>query len=281
MVRKSRTAIEARGHRSVSDKDAFGRPTLNIHNRQSKDMRLIFTCIFGVSLCLGQEFEVVSIKPNTSMSGSSRSSSDQVMLRGTNLSLRSLILTAYGIRTYQLEGPDWLESQRFDITGKFSEVLPKDREKANAAYQSMMQKMLADRFKVTVHRDRKPMAVYGLLVEKGGIKFKEVPAGHSSSNSHNTHYTGSGVSMEVFAAFLSGQMDLPAINMTGLAGSYDLKLDWVAESQNQANGEPSEPAAGQTIQDAIQDQLGLKIERRKAPVEILIVDHAEKVPTEN
>ena len=82
-------------------------------------MRLICTCILAASLCLAQEFEVVSIKPNTSMSGSSRSNSDQVMLRGSNLSLKSLILTAYGIRTYQLEGPDWLESQRFDIREVF------------------------------------------------------------------------------------------------------------------------------------------------------------------
>jgi uncharacterized protein (TIGR03435 family) len=68
-------------------------------------MRLIWTCVLAVPLCLGQEFEVASIKPNNSMSGSSRSSSDKVMLRGTNLSLKSLILMGYGIRPYQLEGP--------------------------------------------------------------------------------------------------------------------------------------------------------------------------------
>ena len=244
-------------------------------------MQLIWTFVLAVSLCLGQEFEVASIKRNNSMSGSSHSNSDQGMLRGTNLSLKYLILDAYGIRPYQLEGPDWLESVRFDIAAKFSEPLPKDREKSKAIYQSMMQKMLVERFKLNVHHDQKTLGVYALVVNKGGIKFKEVPSGRSSSNNHNTHYTGSAVSMETFAAFLSGQMDLPVINMTDLTGYYDLKLDWVAERQSQAKSDRIELVAGQTISEGIQDQLGLKVERRKAKIQILIVDHAEKVPTEN
>ena len=207
-------------------------------------MRLICAGLLAASLCLGQEFEVVSIKPNNSGSGSSRSSSNQTMLRGTNLSLQNLIVTAYGIRSYQLYeaisfqsrsrkigncctttrkryGPDWLESQRFDVVAKFSEPLPKDRELARAAYQTMLQKMLAERFKIAVHHDQKTMGVFALEVGKGGIKCKEVPPGQSKSNSHNTHYTGEAVTMDVFATFLSGQMDMPVIDMTGLKASYD------------------------------------------------------------
>jgi uncharacterized protein (TIGR03435 family) len=126
----------------------------------------------------------------------------------------------------------------------------------------MMQKMLADRFKLAVHRDQKSMAVYGLVVGKGGIKFKEVPPGHSSSNSNNTHYVGTSISMDTLATFLSGQMELPVLDLTGLKGTYDLKLDWITERQAKAD---SEPQAGQPIQDA----------------NILVVDHAEKIPTEN
>jgi uncharacterized protein (TIGR03435 family) len=197
------------------------------------------------------------------------------MLRGTNLSLKNLVLRGYGIRSYQLEGPDWLDSERFDITAKFPEM-PKEAEQYAAAYRATMQKMLADRFKLAVHRDRKSMAVYGLVVGKGGIKFKEVPPGQSDSSSNNTHYVGKRISMGTFATFLSGQMVLPVLDMTGLTGTYDVKLDWITERQAD-----SEPQAGQSIQDALQDQLGLKFEHKKAPVDVVIVDHAEKVPTEN
>jgi uncharacterized protein (TIGR03435 family) len=71
-------------------------------------------------------------------------------------------------------------------------------------------------------------------------------------------------------------MELPVLDMTGLTGTYDVKLDWITERQAD-----SEPQAGQSIQDALQDQLGLKFEHKKAPVDVVIVDHAEKVPTEN
>jgi uncharacterized protein (TIGR03435 family) len=240
-------------------------------------MRAFLLCVV-VSACLGQEFEVVSIKPNKTMSGGSQSNTNQGMLRGTNLSLKNLIVRGYGIRGYQLEGPDWLDSERFDISAKFPADFPKEKEKYAAAYQAMMQKMLADRFKLAVHRDQKSMAVYGLVVGKGGIKFKEVAPGHSSSNSNNTHYVGTSISMDAFATFLSGRMELPVLDMTGLKGTYDLTLDWITERQAKAD---SEPQTGQPIQDAIQDQLGLKVEHRKAPIDIVIVDHAEKIPTEN
>ncbi len=223
----------------------------------------------------GPQFEVVSIKANKSMSGGSQSNTNQAMLRGTNLSLKNLILRGYGIRSYQLEGPDWLDTERFDITAKFPEM-PKEAEKYAAAYLAMMQTMLADRFKLVIHRDQKSMAVYELVVGKGGIKFKEVPPGHSNSSSNNTHYVGTGISMATFATFLSGQMELPVIDMTGLAGTYDAKLDWITERQAD-----SEPKVGQAIQDALKDQLGLKLERKKALVDVVIVDHAEKLPTEN
>ncbi len=85
---------------------------------------------------------------------------------------------AYGIRDYQLEGPRWLASERYDLAGRsFPVALPKNRDQYNAALGVMMQKMLADRFKLVIHRDQKQFAVYGLTVGKKGIKFKEVPGG--------------------------------------------------------------------------------------------------------
>jgi uncharacterized protein (TIGR03435 family) len=124
------------------------------------------------------------------------------------------------------------------------------------------------------------MAVYGLVLAKSGIKFQEVPGDDSHSNSDNNHYQGAGISMENFATVLSRRMDLPVIDMTGLKGFYSLTLDWVPEPRP---GE--EPAAnapkGLALPEALQEQLGLKLEHRKAPLEVLVVDHVEKVPVEN
>jgi uncharacterized protein (TIGR03435 family) len=228
-------------------------------------------------------FEVVSIKLNTSASGRSESHSDRGRWSGINLSLKSLIVRAYGVRDYQVEGPDWLSSQYFDISAKFPDALPsgpENREKYAAAMQSMTQKMLADRFHLAVHRTPKPSAVYGLVVGKNGIKFKEVPLGESHSNSNNNHYDGKCVTMSQFAAVLSVFMDLPVLDATGLKGFYDLTLDWVPESHSNKPETESAPT-GLTLTDAVADQLGLKLEHRKAPVDMLVVDHIEKMPTEN
>lgn len=249
-------------------------------------MHRIFVCILIGSLAcvaFGQEFEVVSVKPNKSGSNSSSMNSDQGRLLARNLSLRSLIVTAYHIRDYQVEGPDWLGVERFDISAKFPEALPKNPEKYDAALGEMMQKMLAERFKLAVHRDQKTFSVYALIVGKNGIKFKEVPDADShNSNSNNNHYEGTCVTMATFAEFLARRTDLPVIDMTGLKGFYDLKLDWFPEpKQSENKGDAPVMADGPTLPFAVQEQLGLKLETRKAPIEILIVEHAERVPTEN
>jgi uncharacterized protein (TIGR03435 family) len=241
--------------------------------------RLIFA--LADAACFGQEFEVVSIRPNNSMSGHSSSHSDKERLTAINVSLRNLIVQAYGVKDYQIAGPDWLKSEHFDVAAKFPEPLPEDPDKYAAAMQSMMQKMLADRFKFAAHRDQRMLTVYALAVGKKGIRFQAVPKGRSSSNSNNTRYTGTSISMDRFASFLSTRLDLPVIDKTGLQGYYDLKLDWIPERDMQSKGDVREAPAGQVIQDAIQDQLGLRLERRTARIGILIVDHAEKIPTEN
>lgn len=228
-------------------------------------------------------FEVASIKLNASGSGDSESHTDGGRLTARNLSLKSLITRAYGVRDYQVEGPDWLPTQRFDVSAKFPEALPsgpENRERYNAAFRSMMQKMLEERFHLAVHHTTKTSAVYGLVVGKNGIKFKEVPLGPSGSTSNNTHYSGKSVTMDQVAAVLSSFMDLPVLNETGLKGFYDLTLDWIPESHS--NKPETEPApAGPSLADAVADQLGLKLEHRKAPIDILVVDHVDKLPTEN
>jgi uncharacterized protein (TIGR03435 family) len=197
-----------------------------------------------------------------------------------------MILRAYGVKDYQLQGPEWLRTEKFDVAAKFPEALPRDREKYAAALNAMMKQMLLDRFKLAVHTDQKTFAVYGLVVGKKGIRFKEVPDEGSHSNSDDTHYEGRGISMAQFAAFLSTEVGQPVLDMTGLKGAYELKFDWVREAKTAPETPAEVPMAadgppGTNIPTALQDQLGLKLEARKAPIEILVVDHVERVPTEN
>jgi uncharacterized protein (TIGR03435 family) len=263
--------------------------TVNNGRMQGISTSILMAAFACTALC--QEFEVVSVKPNKSMSNSSSSRSNQGRLTATNVSLRSLIVSGYGMKDFQVEGPEWLRSERFDLVAKFPEALPSDREKYNAALRSMMQNMLVDRFKLVVHRERKFLSVYGLTVAKGGIKFKEVPDSDShNQDSNNTHYLGTCVSMDAFAEFLARRrdlpQDLPVLDMTGLKGFYNLTLDWVPEPRQSGDSRSDLPAvadspSGPTLLAALQEQLGLKLETRKAPIEILVVDHAERVPSEN
>ena len=220
---------------------------------------------------LGQEFEAVSVKSNKSGSGSSHRSSDGGLYSGTNLTLKSLIMSAYQMKDYQVEGPDWIGVERFDLRGRFPKDMPKDQDGYAAAFGTMMQKVLAERFKLAVHREQKTFSVYGLTVVKAGIKFKEVPDTGSHSDGGNNHYQGSSISMVQLAEFLSRRMDLPVIDMSGLKGAYNVTLDWDPESKG----------TGPDLREAVQEQLGLKLENRKTALEILIVDHAERVPTED
>jgi uncharacterized protein (TIGR03435 family) len=245
-------------------------------------MRWIFVCTLCVlASCVApaQEFEVVSIKPNRSGDNGSHTGSDPGRLTATNASLRNLIQMAYGLPEYQVDGPEWLRTERFDLAAKFPEELPKDRVKYRASLQAMLQKMLEDRFHMASHREQRAMAVYGLVVDKKGIQFQEVPEGDSNSNGNNNHYDGTAVSMTNFATVLSRRMDLPVVDMTGLKGFYNLKLDWVPEPRGPDAG--ADAPAGPRLPEALQDQLGLKLERRKATVEVLVVDRVEKVPVEN
>lgn len=260
-------------------------PRANASNAWYMRSAFAFVLMAALPLAAGaQEFEVVSVKPDKSLLNSSSTHSNLGRYTATNTSLRNLIVEAYGLRDYQVEGPEWLRFERYDVAAKFPEAVPRDREKYRAALQAMLQKMLLDRFKLQTHREQKMITVYGLAVGKNGIKMKEVPDGGShDQNSNNTHFQGASVNMAALATFLSRRMDRPVLDMTGLTGYYDFTLDWVPETATPVDGksEAGADTSGPTITMALQDQLGLKLEARKAPIEILVVDHADKAPTEN
>lgn len=246
-------------------------------------MRSVFLLAAFVLIALCQEFEVVSIRPSKRESNGSLSNSDPLQFTAKNNTLKRLIMRAYGVNEYQVTGADWINNERFDVAAKYPEALPKDPHQAALKLQAMLQKMLQDRFKLAIHHEQKTFPVYGLNVAKSGIKFK--PALNCDSHnwkSDKAHYQATCISMDTFAAFLAGRPDLPenlpVLDMTGLKGFYDLKLEWTPESlYGPAETDPSGP----TLRSALQEQLGLKLETRKAPVDLIVVDHAEKLPTEN
>ncbi len=143
----------------------------------------------------------------------------------------------------------------------------------------MLQALLAERFKLTLHRETKELPMYVLVVAKNGPKFKTTESETGiSSNSSRTHWhvTAKGT-MRRFAEFLSEEAGRPVVDQTGLSGSYELTLDWTPDDAPAAN----DSAAGPSLFTALQEQLGLKLDATKGPVEILVIDRANRTPTEN
>jgi uncharacterized protein (TIGR03435 family) len=253
-------------------------------------------------------FEVASIKPaDPSPMGQMRVSMnvDAGMLRYTNVSLKQCIRVAYRVKDYQIEGPNWLDGEpRFNITAKLPAGASQDQ------VPEMLQALLEERFKLTLHRDTKEHAVYALVAAKGGPSLKpaEVPAGEGSGTGagrggrgmmmmemgpEGVHLKASSTTVAGLGEAISRFADRPIIDMTGIQGQYDFDLVLSPETVRNTGGgmmrgpgggehQPAEVPAdsGGSIYDAVQ-KYGLKLEPRKAPMEILMVDHVEKTPTEN
>ena len=280
----------------------------------------------------GPAFEVASIKPAAPQTPGRmmiRMGGDPGRVNYSNVSIKDVIRQAYQVKDYQISGPDWLESQRFDINAKVPDGAPKEQ------IPQMLQNMLAERFKLSLHREKKELPAYAMVVAKGGPKLKESdPAAQPNFGPDGPpppppaagrggapqfppgargmlmmrgpgHLAGKGLKMGAFSDMLSRFVDRPIVDETGLAGEYDFQLDWTPEPgeggafrfgppggdgpQQHAAGEgappagaaPPELAAAPPLQVAIQQQMGLKLDAKKLPIEILVIDHAEKAPTEN
>jgi uncharacterized protein (TIGR03435 family) len=200
---------------------------------------------------------------------SSNGSKGQVVF--TNQTLKRLIERAYNLKPFQLSGPDWLDSVRFDIAAKY----PPDTK--NEDRTLMLRTLLEDRFKLAVHRQSKEMPGYVLMVGKK-FKLKPVEPGGSGTDSHGGRVrtlTATKTSMSSLADFIARNLGETVVDQTGLDGVYDFELRWT--NDDQATDAESAP----TLFTALQETLGLSLQRQKVPVEIVVVDHAERVPTEN
>jgi len=225
-------------------------------------------------------FDVASVKRATPPPGEAGNSSMQLApgrVNMTNVRLKKLIYEAYQVKDYQISGPDWLGSEIYNITATIPNGATRDDMLV------MLQNLLAERFKVALHREPKEMPVYALLVDKAGHKLKEVEFGRSSTSLSKGSMEAVAIPMRNLAEALSRQMARPVLDMTGLKGFYSFTMTFAPDEAPAAPGAEaiSESAVGPSIARALQDQLGLRLDARRAPVDMLIVDHAEKVPVEN
>jgi len=292
----------------------------------------------------GPTFEVASIKPAAPqemgrvmirMQGGP-GTPDPSQINYTNVNLKQVITAAYGVKSYQIQAPPWFESERFDITAK---IAPGTTE---AQFKIMLQNLLAERFKVTLHHDSKEMPIYALTVAKGGVKMKEsedLPApadgGPNAGGGFGGGRTaigpptlakdgtpqlpkggrgammsfGVGGKMRMSANrqtvaqlsdMLANQLGRPVVDQTGLTKPYDYTLEYVPDEGQRPmggmvmmgpggdhggaggpGGASAPETSGPTLFTAVQEQLGLKLEAKKGPLDLIVIDTAEKTPTEN
>jgi uncharacterized protein (TIGR03435 family) len=260
-------------------------------------------------------FEVVSIKPNHAGQGVMMRRSPGGKLSASNITVKFLLQEAYGVKESQISGgPGWIDSEHYDIEAKpddaFADAQRKlSRDERIAQDRLMLQGMLADRFKLTLHHDTKEMEVYALVVAKNGPKLHEaaVPPADAAppelpkpggplpkggiwmTGRGDLNVTGAGIAQ--FANVLSMQLGRIVLDKTELKGNYEFTLKWTPdEGQGGMFGGPGggppggaappPDVSGPSIFTALQEQLGLKLESQKGPVDTIVIEHVER-PSEN
>lgn len=293
---------------------------------------------------LSPTFEVASVKPAPPSTGGFRSmmGGDSGRLNYSNVSLKDIIAQAYQVKDYQISGPDWLGSERFDIVAKLPPGTPKDQ------IPLMLQSLLAERFKLQLHREKKDLPGYALVVDKKGSKLKESPvdpassadgapqadgsvaiiggggrglggggglgggrraAGNAASMPAGSsfilakgrgHLEGKKQDLPSIANMLARELDRPVMDETGIKGTYDYTLDWMPDASEggqrlgaggggEGRGARATASTASTpdanlappLLMAIQQQLGLRLEAKKILLDLIAIDHAQRVPTEN
>jgi len=226
-------------------------------------------------------FEVVSVKPSApgGRGGGIRPMPGGQTYIATNVPLRLMIKVMYRINDSQIVGgTDWMDTDLWDVDAKA------ERPSSVDQLHEMFQTLLAERFKLQFHRERKEIAAYVLSVDKSGSKLKlsdskepfDIPIKPSNRPGKSV---GTRVPMEYLCFYLAQLLNVPVVDQTRLDGFYDFTLELPAPAPLLAPG-PAPAADGPDLFTAIRQQLGLKLESRKAPVEVFIIDHVER-PTNN
>lgn len=308
------------------------------------------TCLMAFAGCLiyaqsacGQSFDVASIKPAAPPPSNGRGmimlrppsggpgTSDPGRIRYPNMSLKALLMSAYDIKYFQITGPGFLDTERFDVDATMPPGTTREQ------FRKVLQNLLAERFKVTLHRESKELPMYSLVVTKNGSKLKESVVSASGDGDAapvpvplpeqpkigpdgfpiipaqrglfgimmpgRARLIGQQQSMQDLATRLTDMLNRPVTDATELKAKYDFVLTYSPEGLNgpmgpmppmppgvlppggaAISGPAARPSDMEPLLDifgAVQADLGLKLEAKKAPVEIIVIDHTEKAPSEN
>jgi uncharacterized protein (TIGR03435 family) len=236
-----------------------------------------------------QTFEVASVKPADPDRRGTTINFPNGTFNATGVTVKNCITLAYDIPSFQLAGgPSWIGDQRYDIVAKVAAGAVKASRDPERLPQmrAALQALLADRFQLVIHRETKMIPGYALVVAKSGLKLKETTDdGSPDFGSNRGKFTAHEISMELLARNLAGLLSRPVADTTGIKGVFDLNLEWTpdeVQSPAKPGGEAAEPPApgGPSIFTALQEQLGLKLETQRTPVEMIVIDRIEK-PTSN
>jgi uncharacterized protein (TIGR03435 family) len=217
------------------------------------------------------EFEAATVKPSPPDADprvGTMTSTPPGRLVMKNITLREAVRTAYSLLDPELfGGPKWIDSEHFDFDGRAATLVPRDQ------IMQMLQSLLADRFKVKVHRETRTLPVYALTIAGNGPKMPRATVGDPTNGATSwgrRNVTAKGSPIEALARMLSDMLMRPVLDRTGLKDIYDIKLDFA-----ELDGHTDDASAA-SLFTAIQEQLGLKLEATKGPVEVLVIDSAEK-----
>jgi len=285
---------------------------------------------FACAIALGQAaksltFEVASVRPSAPVPptggvyfGPARGgpgTPDPGQITWSYATTKAMLLTAYDVKNYQINGPAWMDTERYDVIAKVPEGATAEQ------VREMWQSLLAERFGMTAHHESKEFQVEELVITKGGPKLKETswdpaaPLPPGPPQRKNGELISPGVVSTIFpgpsvkahsvamaqpisqlAAMLSGQRNHPVLDKTGLTGKYDFTLDYAmnlsgfqlpppppGQPEPGPAGAPGETASdpGPDLAAAVQQQLGLGLVAGKAKLDVVVIDHMEKIPTEN
>jgi len=284
-------------------------------------------------------FEVASVKPvapqampaggGMVMRARGCGKPDPAMVRCNSATMKMLLMRAYNVKSYQIQGPSWIDSELFDLSAKIPDGTPQDQVPA------MLQALIMERFGARIHKETKVLPAYELSIGKGGPKLKEIdeskltpmpqpgdplpaigggrgpgmtpvssmPKGAIMMmvNSNGARTIRGNMGMDQLIAHLVNVTGRPVADLTGLKGTYEIELTYLGDEMDtfgrtMASLPPPPAGAGRagdappgadantptaTLTQALQQTLGLKLEAKKAPVEMIVLDSANKVPTEN
>ena len=220
--------------------------------------------LVALSALLAQAFDAASVKPRPAGPGTmNRETPGRIDYVG--IPLMVVIARTYNVDSFQVAAPDWVYSDGYEIRATFPANTPPEQ------FRIMLQALLADRFHLTVHHEQRQLSAYVLTVAKGGLKMKAHPDARPNyktpADAAARHVIGT-ISMPILAGYLSYIVNAPVADQTAIEGTYDIGLDFFTDTAVDA---PS-------IYSALQDQLGLKLESKKAPLDVVVVHRIDKTP---